>query len=258
MLGSHADRLDLCKYRLRIITAAPSELFSLRRTLPWCNCIRPQKIVSGNEELRPTPFYNCTLRSETSMHFYSNLIHQTSRSVEDFQDALILFAIWLRQRGFGSAIADGGFGVYESSLLMAALLEDGGLRGRPMFQANYSRHQLFKALLSFLKTRDLIKDPLLLHCDLQISKSMNLLKAPILFDGNQGLNVLFKMSAWSYQRVRHCLLAWTIGRQLISLKLRQDASATLAQLNDATLDPFQDCFISRTGNPVLRYDHTLR
>ena len=95
---------------------------------------------------------------------------------------------------------------------MAALLDKGGSRDRPLFQASYSRHQLFKALLSFLKTRDLIKDPLLLHCDPKISKSKPLLKAPIFFDGKQGLNILYKMSAWSYQRVRHCLLAAIIDR----------------------------------------------
>ena len=257
LLGSHADRLDLCGYRLRIVTATPFEIFSLKKTLPWYNCLRPSKVLGINEELKPTPFYNCTIRAETSVHFYSNFIYQTSQRVAGFQDALILFAVWLRQRGFSSDASSGGFGVFESSLILAILLHKGGSKGLPALQASYSRHQLFKALISFIKTRDLQKFPLLLDCDLQTNNSRALLNAPMFLDGKRGLNVLFKMNIWSYQRVCPPLQGLA-DRRLTSLKLRHEASATWAQFNDASFDPFRDCFITKISDPILRYDYLLR
>lgn len=92
----------------------------------------------------------------------------------------------------------GGFGPFEWACLLALLMHGGGPTGKPHLSKEYSSIQLFKAILQFLSTRDLTKNPLLLHATrYKIAK----VSEPTIFDGSRGINLLFKMTAWSYQMV---------------------------------------------------------
>ena len=77
-------------------------------------------------------------------------------------------------------------------------MQGGGLNGKPILSKGYSSIQLLKAVLQFLTTRDLIASPLVLHAaGFNVAEAMN----PVLFDGSRGINLLYKMTASSYQTV---------------------------------------------------------
>lgn len=77
-------------------------------------------------------------------------------------------------------------------------MQSGGAKGRPILSSGYSSYQLFKAVLQFLSTRDLVLNPFFIQ-----SNGLALVdnKKPIFLDGAQGHNVLFKMTPWSYSMV---------------------------------------------------------
>ena len=72
------------------------------------------------------------------------------------------------------------------------------MSGKPVLSKGSSSLQLFKATLQFLAARDLVTNRLVLRgADLGVDDS----PGPILFDGQQGINILFKSTAWSYRMV---------------------------------------------------------
>lgn len=195
-------------YQIRIILAATENLFPINKILPSSNCIRAKEAEEPNTDYASiaTSFYNATLRSECSSLPYLKLLHQSSISLEAFGDACLLGAVWLQKRGLGTSLAKGGFGNFEWACLIALLLQSGGLRGRPVLSRSYNSYQVFKAVLKFLASTDLIAQPLIIHYE-----DLNLFdrKGPVLFDGTRGMNILFKMTTWSYTLVNipkifHC------------------------------------------------------
>lgn len=82
---------------------------------------------------------------------------------------------------------------------MAILLEGGGPKGQSILAAGYDNYQLFKATLQFLSSRDLIQSPLLHRGE---SLSIRKMEGPQIIDGPRGMNILFKMTPWSYKMVR--------------------------------------------------------
>ena len=198
--------------RVRIVTAIHPQLFPLAKTMPMKNCVRVPAAANGGQAHPPTPFYNSTLRSEASTVVCMDLLDETMRNVAGFVGAVRLMAIWLRQRGFDSNIYAGGFGVFEISILVALLLQRGGMKGRPIFPASYSHHQLFRATIYFLATRDLCRSPLFLDTDQTLDVGVYGNFMPVFFDGAFGFNVLFKMTAWSYAKVTGALHDYLTGR----------------------------------------------
>lgn len=213
-------------------------MFNLAKLLPTKNAIRIQHGSTEKTVVQPpTPFYNSTLASDVSVSSYLKLQHIASKQSDAFRDACILGRIWLRQRGFGSSIQQGGFGNFEWSTLTALLLKGGGPKGRNVLSPGYSSYQLFKAVVQFLATTDMVGSPVIYDATgVVIPKSHN----PTFYDGPRGVNVLFKMSPWSYSL------------------LRDEANTSLTMLNDATFDQFQAAFILRTDEVMQRYDILLR
>lgn len=197
---SGKDDFSKSKCQIRIIVAASGCLFPIAKTLPHKNCIRRKFLnIQGAEIVaEATPLYNATLRSECSSLSYLELLHETSTYFDSFRDACVLGSIWLRQRGFGTDLTDGGFGQFEWACVTATLLRGGGLKGKPVLSKGYSYYQLFKATLQYLAITDLILDPLTVYSD---HSDLGDHKCPLFFDGKRGLNVLFKMTAWSYNTV---------------------------------------------------------
>ena len=194
------DDLTTSNCQINIILAAKEDLFPISKTLPDKTCVRAK---SGNPSLQrtsdlPTSFYNATLRSECSSLPYLNLLNTASIHSDAFGDACLLGSLWLRQRGFGTALTKGGFGQFEWACMIALLMQSGGAKGRPILSSGYSSYQLFKAALQFLSTRDLILEPLFIHSNGLVLENKT---KPLLFDGIRGHNVLFKMSPWSYKMV---------------------------------------------------------
>ena len=191
------DDFSTSKCQLRIILAAAEDLFPITRTLPQKNCIR-SKIAQGMA-IVPTPLYNATLRSECSSFLYSELLESASVYSDAFRAACSLGSIWLHERGLGTDLADGGFGQFEWACIVAILLRGGGMRGLPILSKGLDSYQLFKATLQYLAATDLILNPFIIHSD---DSELSNYKEPLFFDGKRGLNILFKMTPWSYKTVK--------------------------------------------------------
>ncbi|ERF71394.1 hypothetical protein EPUS_07422 [Endocarpon pusillum Z07020] len=94
----------------------------------------------------------------------------------------------------------------------------------------YFLSELFKAILQFLAAKDLT-DPLLLNgATCEIPKS----DAPVLFDGAGQINLLFKMTCWSYQL------------------LRQEARATIEAFSSKAVDIFESIFVKRLDQDCIQ------
>ncbi|EFR02776.1 pre-rRNA processing protein Utp22 [Nannizzia gypsea CBS 118893] len=220
---------------IRIITAVEKDTFSFSHTLPSHNSLR----LDNETELKSigtnsTHIYNASLRSEAVVSAYLKLHHSAGVKCAAFKDSCILGRAWLRQRGFGASFASGGFGHFEWATLLALLLEGGGPNGKSVLAPSYSSYQIFKATLQFLSGRDLTK-PLLIHAPEGLGTVTDT-GFPGLFDGKRGLNILYKMTPWSYKL------------------LQREATLTLKMLNDSTRDHFDSIFITKVSDAFYRFD----
>ncbi|KAJ5152860.1 uncharacterized protein N7482_009338 [Penicillium canariense] len=220
--------------QIRIMTAIEPALFPITRTLPMKNNIRQGSTADNTEAGEPTPYYNASLRSEATVSLYHKYLHSASQKCESFRDACILGRIWLQQRGFHTSFQNGGFGGFEWSVLISLLFEGGGPSGQPILLRSYSSYQIFKATMQFLAGRDLSTPLLLFASDIPVPNG-----GPVLYDGHRGLNLLYKMTAWSYSILRH------------------EAAITLKMLNESREDNFDRVFIVKVDEPALRFDRLL-
>ncbi|KAL2816849.1 Nrap protein [Aspergillus cavernicola] len=228
------SRTGRLNFQIRIITAVDDTLFSVSCTLPMKNNIRHGS-KGANDSQAPTPYYNSCLRSEATVALYHKLLSSAARGCEFFKDACLLGRIWLRQRGFGSSFHKGGFGGFEWSVLMSLLLEGGGPSGKAVLLKSYSSYQLFKATMQFLAGKDLTEPLLFSASDISFPSG----GGPVVYDGKRSLNVLYKMTPWSYSFVRH------------------EASLTLRMLNESRDDNFEKVFIFNIDEPLLRFDRLV-
>lgn len=224
-------------YSIRIVLAADETLFPLSKTLPNKNCIRAKKDHiphHGRCSDLSTPFYNASLRSECSSLAYLKYLHEASLQSAGFSDACRLGVLWLRQRGFR---ANGGFGPFEWACTIALLMQGGRPKGKPVLSKDYSSYQLFKATLQYLSYSDLIAMPLFIH-----SSALDFIdhNQPMIFDGVRGMNILYKMTLWSYATLRH------------------EATRSVNLLSDPLSDHFEGCFITNVDQPFQRFDYVMR
>ncbi|KAB8293181.1 hypothetical protein EYC80_007525 [Monilinia laxa] len=213
------------RFEVHIIPAAPRGFFAEAKLRPAKNSIRP-KDGAGNDTTaaEPSPFYNSSLSADCNFESYLQLLHAASKTSEGFKDACLLGRIWLRQRGFGSATYQGGIGNFEWAALTALLLKGGGPRGHSLLSPGYSSYQMFKAVVQYLSTIDLTRNPMIYEAsDIQVTKS----DFPMFYDGPRGVNVLYKMTPSSYEL------------------LRDEAKTSLVMLNDPTFDQFEPTFITK-------------
>lgn len=233
--GQGVDDFTKSKCHIRIMLVASGDLFPTAKTQPARNCVRPKpedtKLQVGQK--LSTPYYNATLRSECCSLAYLKYLHSTSLQSEGFTNACVLGSVWLRQR----SLASGGFGSFEWACTMALLMQGGGLNGRPVLSKGYSSYQLFKANLQCLATLDLVENPVFIHCEKEDLVNVD---RPVLFDGLRGLNILYKMTPWSYQLLRH------------------EARLTLKTLGDPLSDQFDACFITKMDDPHQRFNCVIR
>ncbi|KAI9707269.1 MAG: hypothetical protein M1836_000229 [Candelina mexicana] len=237
------DNFSSSKYEIHVLAGMSEQFFPKDRILPGRNCVRSNRLGTdkGPSPLQPTPFYNATICAEASSLLYLKLLHEASKECASFREACILGRIWLQQRGIGRCLAEGGFGHFEWAVVSALLLRGGGPKGHNVLSHGYSSYQLFKATLQFLASRDLITEPLILKADHIRIPSADI---PMFFDGGRGMNVLFKMTPWSYRLVNS---SW-------EPRLRHEAHVSIEMLNDSLFDHFDATFIRKSSNSMLRFD----
>ncbi|KAJ5772055.1 hypothetical protein N7520_002584 [Penicillium odoratum] len=219
--------------QVRILTAIEPTLFPISRTLPIRSNVRPGS-KDQSEAGEPTPYYNASLRSEATVSLYHKHLHSTAQKCESFRDACILGRTWLQQRGLHTSFQKGGFGGFEWAALVSLLFEGGGPSGQPILLRSYSSYQIFKATMQFLAGRDLITPLFLFANNISVPDG-----GPVLYDGRRGLNILYKMTPWSYAALRH------------------EASITLTMLNESREDNFDRVFIVKVDEPALRFDRLI-
>lgn len=228
------DDQTLSQPQIRILTAIDSTLFPITRTLPMKSNVRQGSSADQSEIGEPTPFYNASLRSEATVAQYHKYLHLASQKCESFRDACILGRTWLQQRGFHTSFQNGGLGGFEWAALISLLFEGGGPTGQPILMRSYSSYQIFKATIQFLAGRDLTTPLLLFASDIPVPDG-----GPCLYDGRRGLNLLYKMTPWSYAALRH------------------EAATTLKMLNESREDNFDRVFIVKVDEPALRFDRLI-
>ncbi|KAG0124810.1 Nrap protein [Tuber indicum] len=231
--GSETD-FTTSKCLIRIIPAISKNTFSASRLRPDRNAVRPvAERDTAKNSLPPTPRYNSSILADTTYFEHLAQLHDISSEAKVFKDACLLGRTWLRQRGFSSNINQGGFGHAEWSILMSLLLKGGGNKGSSVLAKGYSSYQMFKAMLQFLATRDLIVNPLLFDVESECPRWPN---GPNVFDGKIGLNILFKMTEWGYRL------------------LKREAEITLKLLSDPVTDHFEEVFLHRLDDPRFKFD----
>jgi U3 small nucleolar RNA-associated protein 22 len=238
--GSGPADFSSSKCRINILLTAPDSLFPRQKLSPGSNCVRPKADDANSEgkPLVPTPLYNNTLLSDVSVTSYLKLLHTTAAKCDAFKEACILGRVWMQQRGFGSSLRKGGFGNFEWAAVSALLLQPTNSSRPPPLSPGYSSYQLFKATLQFLARHDLLTKPYTIQAahNVPLSKSGF---APVFFDGSRSMNILFKMTPWSYAR------------------LQLEAKTTVDMLGDSLFDQFDSTFILKADLSKYRYDSTL-
>ncbi|KIW43305.1 uncharacterized protein PV06_04419 [Exophiala oligosperma] len=231
VLNLIAKDKSLSKVKFHVSVGFPEDLMPTAKTLPTKNNLRH----GTNEALEtPTPFYNSSIRFAASTATFSEMIRSAKSA--SFDDACRLGQVWLQQLGFDSSIQSGGFGFLEWSATCALFLRTGGHRGLPLFSKQYSSLQFFKAMLQILATRD-FRDPMVLN---DTSLEIPRIESPALYDATTGVNILYKMTPWSYQTLQH------------------HARISLAAINARNQDNFDETFILNTVVPVVQYDEMFR
>ncbi|GME91876.1 unnamed protein product [Ambrosiozyma monospora] len=227
---------------IRLIVGFEIGLFESKKLLPDRNCIRVQT-KNDSDPLPPTPLYNASLLSSTAYKYYLENLVTARKSAEAFRDAAMLGKLWLKQKGFSSHFNEGGFGHFEFATLMAALLEGGGENGNKILLHGFSSYQLFKGTIKYLATQDLCNDGYLsfsFSLDKFAAYKKNGFKVPTIFDKYTKINILWKMSASSYEL------------------LKKYAVETLHLLNDVVQDRFKPIFIQKSDENLLKYDSLVQ
>lgn len=228
----HFDRTRFC---IQVVVGFPFGVFDAKKVLPDKNCIR----IETDAALPATPLYNLLLMLLTAYDYYLKYLYTLKKLAELFKDACILGRLWLQQRGLGLLFARGGFGHFEFAVLMAALLQGGGVQGNRILLHGFLLYQLFKGTIKYLATQDLCDGYLsfLLAFDAPHAKySPEGFGAPTVFDKSVKLNVLWKMTPFSYRHVQ------------------QQAAQLLQLLNDVVFDRFEPILLRRLDVPQLQYD----
>ncbi|RDA85579.1 hypothetical protein CP532_5381 [Ophiocordyceps camponoti-leonardi (nom. inval.)] len=222
------------EYSIRLIPCAPDELFPWSKLMPTTSCIR---VDANPSRSFPTPFYNSTLNAERTFITYLRLLSHAKNRCPAFADACILGRIWLQQRGFGGAIAQGGFGHFQWSVVLALLLGTGDGSSQASLSTSLSCTELFKAMMQFLSTADLSSKALTLGASASQKSNKSIREpGPVLFDPNRELNVAFYMTPWSARL------------------LQQYAKSTADLLSDEAVEKFEATFIVRADVPPLVFD----
>lgn len=179
---------------IRVIPCAPEDLFPASKLTPASNANRSAEADDKKASSAATPFYNSTLKAESTFISYLRILTKAKNDCPSFSDACILGRTWLQQRGFGGSVSQGGFGHFEWAVMIALLLQTGGRNSQSALSGSLSSTELFKAAIQFLSDTDLNKKPLVLG---KVGADPVREFGPVMYDPTTKLNLLYKMTPWS-------------------------------------------------------------
>ena len=187
------------------------------------------------------------------------ILKATQADTTGFQPACILLALWLRQRGYETGLHDGGFGAIEVCLLLALMLRSKVLINRQHLcelRKELGALQLFRQVIKFLADFDLMQSPAVVQGNPNMANRLAKGYVPTFFDGKSGLNLLYKMSQSSYEKVRFPAAVFKLS--LTKKQLRYQARTTIACLDQMSFNSLVPTFTLRTVSPWLQYDQWIR
>ncbi|KAL8243927.1 hypothetical protein R6Q59_010185 [Mikania micrantha] len=222
------------KISFTINVVFPDNLGSVEKMSPDRNCLRIASETPDQQtnQVKPTPFYNSTIRSLATTQQVDELLQHAGQKCDAFKSVCSIGQTWLDQRGFSSRPSSGGFGLFEWSYMCALLLHAGGHKDRPLFSERYSTLQLFKAMLQVLASRDLTEPLLVRSQAVQPTKN----GSPILYDGMTGVNIFSQTTCWSYELLKH------------------QAQLSLKAINSRAKETFESTFITKVAESHLEFD----
>ncbi|TPX18245.1 uncharacterized protein E0L32_002754 [Thyridium curvatum] len=226
-------------YIVRIIPCHPEGVFLNSKLSPSNNCLRQASNEDEKAAQTPTPFYNSTLKADSTYLAYLRFLRTVDKSCAAFKDVCLLGRTFLQQRGFGGSVSRGGFGNFEWAVLVGLLLQTVNKKGASALSPSLSSTQLFKATIQFLATTDLSKKPCVLGSLPEGAESVRE-SGPVIYDAQRHLNIAYKMSPWS------------------STALRQHAKWTLDLLSSTGVDQFNPTFIVKADVPLQSFDQLFQ
>eukprot|EP00123_Amoebidium_parasiticum_P006098 comp17152_c0_seq1/m.15971 comp17152_c0_seq1/g.15971 ORF comp17152_c0_seq1/g.15971 comp17152_c0_seq1/m.15971 type:complete len:1225 (-) comp17152_c0_seq1:790-4464(-) len=156
------------KFTIRILPVISPDTFKLLRLAPDRNCVRHKHVASvlgladsqpddDEGEGGPTPHYNNSVLEDTMMTSHLASLHAHMTSCPALVEAVILFKVWLRQRGLpkGTKFANGlqGFNGFVVSMILCHLMDTRRIN-RQM-----SCYQMFRLTLDFIAKSDWVNNP---------------------------------------------------------------------------------------------------
>ena len=112
-------------------------------------------------------------------------------------------------------------------------MQGGGPHDKPILSKRYDSFQIFKATLEYLSVKNLVETPTAIgRGTIEVVGN----EVPILFDSAASINILFKMTPWSYALLRH------------------EVTCTLKLLNDPYAPHLDACFNTKVDEPIQRFD----
>lgn len=239
------------RFNINILITYPESVFENKKLLPGKNNIRISKNAQeGESTVVPTAAYNFSILSNCFQTHYLKFLHRTKKNTESFKEGMILARIWLSQRGFSSELGS-GFGPFEFSMLMAALLNGGGSTGNKILLHGFSSYQLFKTTIKYIASMNLSSNGYLqFNSEFSDDNNGSAITKYLADEGENGgfgeptfldkftkINILGKMTIQSY-------------KMLILY-----AQNTMVALNDQVKDQFEGIFLNNlTKNQLLQYD----
>lgn len=223
-------RLDFLSPKLRkrfhilLHLGVPASTFPERKLAEDRNCVRSTSMA--------TPNYNNSILADQSHQALLTYVHEVSSLCPAFGDACKLGALWLRQRG-----GFPGFGRFEWTVLMAALLQGGHSSGKRVLLPGFSSYQLVKVTLLYSSTTDFLQ--------LEVGKpSMPL---DVIDEDDDKPRLMFGQ--------------WNI-LELFSTEnakfLQYEAKISVDMLNDNVKDHFGDLFLRYGGQLAQRTDFAFK
>lgn len=223
---------------IHVILAMPESFFPIMKTVPTKSCIRVSTSITdvstANTKATPTPFYNSTIRADSSVTSYLKLLHSAGVKCAGYRDACLLGRVWMRQRDISGTIGKGGFGHFEWAALVALLLQSGGAKGKPVLLPTYDGPQLFRATLVFLASKDVSRQPIVIG--VADATSVKVSGQPMVYDEARGVNILYKMTHSSYR------------------SLQKHAQTTIRMLSGNVGGQFAATFTTQIAQPLMRFD----
>jgi len=268
--SSQSDFTKL-KTFIKIHLAHEDDLFAPRRLSPSRNNIRMEGFDEADQPA--TPCYNAAILSDSLFASHLIYLNSTSQSSASFAEACMLLKTWALQRMFGSGPSKGevkgrtskergrriGLGSssvrFILSMILAHLLHGpektgsiGSNAAKSRLSPGFSSYQLFKGTVEFLASHDFASQPVFMKATENILSRRDKIEAEefvlhskaVLVDPTGSVNLLQNVHKGTFELVQ------------------AEAKRTLAMLNDAQEDHFDEIFLRDRSKPSFEFDQIFK